>query len=252
MLQANPRRVRYAVAVPQSRTIVRGGRPGRIEARASRQLDSHGPVASRDVSEDWSVVQRAIVGNADAQEDLFGRRTNALYRAAFSILRNKEDAEDAVQEALCKAYISLGSFQGRSSFSSWLTRIVINSALMARRRKRTRPEASLDEILNSPAERLPLAVADTRPNPEKICAATETNALVEEHVLQLPPLLRAAFRLRTTYDFTIRESSIALGIRASAYKSRVCRARQKLTRELRQSLETGGDASGLRTRERGQ
>jgi RNA polymerase sigma-70 factor (ECF subfamily) len=236
VLQASSSTVQPVVGVSQPRAIVRRERPRGIEARASRRLDSHGIVVSRDTGKDWWVVQQAISGNPDAQEHLFGRSADQLYRAAYSVLRNKEDAEDAVQEALCKAHTSLASFQGRSSFSTWLTRIVINTALMARRRKCAHPESSLDEILDSRPERLSLGVADPRPTPEKVCAMNEDSTLIEKHVRQLPSLLRTAFRLSATYGLTIPESSDALGIRVSAYKTRLSRARQKLTHGLRQSL----------------
>jgi RNA polymerase sigma factor (sigma-70 family) len=157
-------------------------------------------------------------------------------------------ALESLTLVVAAVYLAEGFFQGRSSFSTWHTRIVINATLMARRRKRARPEASLDDIPESQLERLPLGVADARPDPEKICAVNESNALVEEHVRQLPPLLPAALRLKVTHGLTITESSSALGIRVSAYKARVYRARQKLARGLRQSLETGRVASGFGTR----
>ncbi len=204
---------------------VRRGRRGRIGSSAARQLTSYDEVPLRDTGNDWAVVQQAIAGNASAQEHLFTRHNDRLYRTAFSVLRNKEDAEDAVQDGLCKAYTSLHSFQGRSSFYTWLTRIVINSALMTRRRRTGRPEASLDEILESEPRNFPV---DARPDPEKVCAAIEINALVEGHTSQLPPLLRAAFRLRARSGFSTRESSQALGITIGAFKSRISRARRKL------------------------
>lgn len=237
MLQPSSSSVQPVSGVCHPRSTVRRGRQRGIEARAPRRLDSHGTVASHEIGKDWSVVQQALAGNTEAQEHLFSRSTDQLYRAAYSVLRNKEDAEDAVQEALCKAYSSLGSFEGRASFSTWLTRIVINAALMARRRKCAHPLASLDEILDRPSQRLPCGVADARPSPEKACAMNEDSALVEKHIRQLPSLLRTAFRLRATYGLSIPESSSALGIRASAYKTRLSRARKKLMHGLRQSLE---------------
>jgi RNA polymerase sigma-70 factor, ECF subfamily len=109
----------------------------------------------------------SISGNADAQQHLFSRHTGKLYHIAFTLLRNKEDAEDAVQDGLCKAYAKLGSFEGRSAFSTWLARIVINSALMIRRSKSAHPEASSDEILESQPERLLHGVVDARPDPRE-------------------------------------------------------------------------------------
>jgi RNA polymerase sigma-70 factor, ECF subfamily len=214
---------------------VRRGRRGRIGSSAARQLTSCDTVVLRDTRNDWAVVQQAIAGNAFAQERLFAHHSDRLYRTAFSVLRNKEDAEDAVQDGLCKAHTSLRSFRGQSSFSTWLTRIVINSALMTRRRRAGRPEASLDEILEGQPRKFPV---DARPDPEKICAAIEITALVEGHTSQLPPLLRAAFRLRARSGFSTRESSRALGITTGAFKARISRARRKLAQGLQRSLET--------------
>lgn len=142
----------------------------RIDSRASTQLNSDQASAPRNTGKEWAIVQQAITGNADAQEHLFARHTSKLYQAAFALLNNKEEAEDALQDGLFRAYTSLSSFQGRSSFSTWLTRIVINSALMIRRKKSLHPEASLDEILESEPAQLPLGVVDPKPDPEKIYA----------------------------------------------------------------------------------
>jgi RNA polymerase sigma-70 factor, ECF subfamily len=209
----------------------------RIDSRALTQLNSDKASAPRNAGKEWAIVQQAIAGNADAQEHLFARHTGKLYRTAFALLNNKEDAEDALQDGLCKAFTSLPSFQGRSSFSTWLTRIVINSALMTHRKKSLHPEASLDEILESEPAQLPLGVVDPKPDPERIYAEMEINALVEEHVLQLPPALQAAFRLRAIYGFSANEASQALDIPASAVKSQIFRARRRLARGLQPSPE---------------
>jgi RNA polymerase sigma factor (sigma-70 family) len=106
---------------------------------------------------------------------------------------------------------------------------------MTRRKNNAHPEASIDEILESQPKRLPNGLIDVRPDPEKLCAAIEMNALVEEHARQLPPLLQNAFRLRARSGLSTRESSQALGIPASAVKSRFSRARRKLACALRQT-----------------
>jgi hypothetical protein len=128
---------------------VRIAKPQRIDARASKQLNPRRILAPRGMSEDWAVVQQAIAGNAVAQEHLFAPQIGRLYRTAFAVLRNKEDAEDALQDGLCTAYTRLSSFEGRSAFCTWLARIVIDSALMTRRRKRAHAEVSLDEVLEA-------------------------------------------------------------------------------------------------------
>jgi RNA polymerase sigma-70 factor, ECF subfamily len=244
MLQAYSSNVWPTVGPPQLPVEVRGERLQRIGPRASRRLNSNRPVGPGNMGEEWAVVQQAIAGNADAQEHLFARQTDRLYRTAFALLHNREDAEDALQDGLFQAYTSLHSFQGRSSFSTWLTRIVINSALMTRRRKSSRPEGSLDEILDN--QREPHGAVDEQPGPEELYRAMETNALVEQHVRQLTPAMQAAFRLWAIKGLSTTESSEALGISANTFKSRVLRARRKLASELQQSLELGAIALVLR------
>jgi RNA polymerase sigma-70 factor (ECF subfamily) len=188
------------------------------------------------MGEEWAVVQRAIAGDALAQELLFARHRGSLYRTALAVLNNKEDAEDAVQDGLCKAYINLPSFQGRSSFSTWLTRIVINSALMTLRSRRGHPETSLDEILESQSE-WPRAAVKMCPDPETISAANEIRAMLEQQAGELPAAMRAAFQLGGINGFSARESSYPLGISVSAFKSRFFWARRKLMCGLRQRLK---------------
>lgn len=234
-LQACSLDVRPTAGAPRVLVKLGRGRRGKIALPTSEQLHPDRTIALH-MGKEWAVVQQAIAGNSDAQEHLFTRQTSRLYRTAFALLCNKEDAEDAVQESLCKAYTRLRSFEGRSSFSTWLTRIVINSALMARRRRKSvHPETSLDEILSSQPERLPHGLIDARPDPEKLCAETEIAALIEEQIRQLPPLLQTTFRLRATNGLSSNESSEVLGIRASAFKSRISRARRKLAHGLQQT-----------------
>ena len=237
MLQASSFNVRPTGGAPQFLVKVRRTRPRSVDSCPPRHLSPDQTVASPDLRSDWAIVQQAIAGNADAQENLFARHTGRLYRAAFAVLRNKEDAEDALQDGLCQAYTSLRSFQGRSAFSSWLTRIVINAALMIRRKNNVRPVASLDEMQEINPEQLPHGAIDRRPDPEQVFAETEMNTLLEEQIRQLPPPMQIAFRLRAANGLSSMESSKALGIRESAFKSRILRARRKLACGLQRSLE---------------
>ncbi len=210
--------------------------PRRIDSCTSKLRDSDRTIASRSGGDEWILVQKALTGDSGSQDKLFAGHTAKLYRTAFAMLRNKEDAEDAVQDGLCSAYAKLRSFQGRSSFSTWLTRIVINSALMSRRRKRAHPDASLDEILNNQAGRLAHRIADRRPGPEEICSATEINARVEEEIRRLPAEIQRTFRLRAIDGLSTTESIRALGIRENTFKSRIHRARGKVKDALQRSL----------------
>jgi RNA polymerase sigma-70 factor (ECF subfamily) len=237
MLQAYSSNVQPKIGASRPFVKLRRARPAGIESRRSSHLNSDQMAARHGMGEEWVVVQQAIAGNVDAQERLFSPHMGRLYRTAFGVLRNKEDAEDALQDGLCKAYTSLSSFQGRSSFYTWLTRIIINSALMTRRRKSNHREVSLDEIFNNEPEPVPHRIVDPRPDPAEICAAIEINTLVEKHFCQLPLALGEVFRLRAIYGLSAKESSQALGIPASAVKSRIFRARRKLASGLQQSLE---------------
>jgi RNA polymerase sigma-70 factor, ECF subfamily len=212
----------------------RSARPKSIDLGVAGRFNSGRPAAARGSVEEWAVVRRAIAGDTDAKESLFARHTDKLYRVAFAVLHNKEDAEDAVQNGFCRAYTSLHSFHGGSSFSTWLTRIIINSALMTLRRRRN--HVSLDETREGEFGRLPHEVVDTRPDPEKLCAAFEINAIVAKHVRRLAPALRAAFQVRLLDGLSTTESSRALGIRVSTLKSRIFRARRKLVSGLDKPL----------------
>ena len=226
-----------AFAAPELLVKVRREKARRIDSRGSRESNFDSIAAPRIMGKEWAIVQQAIAGNVDAHEYLFAPHLGRLYRKVFALLQNKEDAEDAMQDGLFKAFTSLRSFEGRSSFSTWLTRIVVNSALMTRRRKSAHPEASLDEILYGQPERWPQGVVDTHPDPENTCAANEIKALVEEQVRRLSPALQTAFRLHAMNGLSAVESSEALGIRATAFRSRLLRARRKLVCGLKRSLE---------------
>ena len=192
-----------------------------------------------------ALVQRAIDGDREALEELFAVNTERLRRLAFGVLRNKEDAEDALQDALLSAYRNLDKFQARSRFSTWLGRIVINSALMARRKKGLRPESSLDEILDSNPGFLRGRIEDSRNSPERACAQTELRALIDEGIQRLPPRLQAAFRVCTLAGLSTAESTALLGVHHSTLKARVFRARHQVVKSLRVALraETSKSAS---------
>src|ERR1700675_1084273 len=109
-----------------------------------------GTVSELDLAEqtEEQLIDRGLKGDAQALDALFARNSRALYQTALRVLGNPEDAEEALQEGLLSAYRSLPRFERRSQFSTWLTRIVINAALMRRRSKRSRPAVSLDDWMS--------------------------------------------------------------------------------------------------------
>ena len=183
------------------------------------------------------LIQRSLNGDAGALDTLFTRNTRTLYQTALRVLGNPEDAEEALQEGLLSAYRNLPRFEGRSQFSTWLTRIVINAALMRRRSKRARPAVSLDDWAAD--GELPLAerFADESPNPEQIYAGTELGDRVRKKLGEISPLLRTAFWLREIEGLSAEEAAQVLGVSRNTLKARLWRARQELAARLGLALD---------------
>lgn len=200
------------------------------------QRRPHGAPTASEQGNDLALAQMALDGNPDAIERLFAAHRKRLFRTACRFLQRREDAEDAVQDALLSAYRNLGSFQGRSLFSTWLTRIVVNAALLRRRHQRSRPELFFDDAISSSAEPVPIAMIDSRPDPEQTVACNETRLLVEEALNDLPPAMQSAFRLRDLQELSNGEAAQASGVRMGAFKSRISRARSHLATRLEPSL----------------
>jgi len=185
-------------------------------------------------------------GDHQAVETLFRRYQRPLFQTALRVLGNTEDAEDALQDGLLSAYRNLKRFEGRSQFSTWLTRIVINAALMRRRSAKARPAVSLDEPPRE--DELPAAerFADDGLTPEQVFANTEIREMLSENLDQLSPLLRTAFVLREVQGYSTGEAAKKLGVTENTLKARLWRARhqlaERLGRRLRRMREgiTGG------------
>ena len=168
---------------------------------------------------------------ADHRIDLDGvasRCSPMLFRVALRRLRNVEDAEDAVQDALLSAYTHIGQFEGRSQLSSWLTRIVINAAMMKLRSRPRKEVVSLDQAPGDGQTTLADELVDARPNPETICAQTEMEEIVRAALARVSPKLRVAFQLHDMAGLSTRETADTLRITITALKSRLKRARTAL------------------------
>jgi RNA polymerase sigma-70 factor (ECF subfamily) len=169
---------------------------------------------------------------ADYRNDFEGvvsRYSPVLFRVALRRLRNVEDAEDAVQEALLSAYKYIGQFEGRSQLSTWLTRIVTNAAGMKLRKRARRETVSLDDHQENDMPTLAMELKDPQPNPEALCARTEMTETMRQGLARLSPKLRRAFELRELAGLSTREAAKTLGITRNTLKSRVVRARANLS-----------------------
>ena len=175
-------------------------------------------------------------GDHQAVETLFRRYQRPLFQTALRVLGNTEDAEDALQDGLLSAYRNLKRFEGRSQFSTWLTRIVINSALMKRRSAKARPAVSRDEPPRE--DELPATerFADDGLTPEQVFANTEIREMLSENLDQLSPLLRTAFVLREVQGYSTGEAARKLGVTENTLKARLWRARHQLAERLGRRL----------------
>jgi len=174
------------------------------------------------------LLLRALSGDTAAFDHLVMPHRDAILRLTQRILRNREDAEDAVQNALLDAFCHLDAFQGRAQFSSWLTRIALNAAFMRLRTSRRRNETSLEKT----CEQEPAAefhVIESRHNPEQAYSAKELRGLLNRALLCLGPLDTAVLHLRDVQELSAREAAQILGVTERTVKSRLHRARMRLT-----------------------
>ena len=171
-----------------------------------------------------------------AFQEMFLAARPAYVRMAYSILRNREDAEDAVQDALLSAYLHLGNFEGRSALTTWFARIVLNASFMIRRkRKPGRNESFADASGNEDTSWIE-EIPATAPDPEMSCAEEETIAFVDVLLGKMNPMLRQAFTMTYLKEMTTAEACALLGVSAGTFKSRLFRARRHLTTQVQRSL----------------
>jgi RNA polymerase sigma-70 factor, ECF subfamily len=176
-----------------------------------------------------STPNQAFADHRNDFEGVVSRYSPVLFRVALRRLRNVEDAEDAVQDALLSAYKYLGQFEGRSQLSTWLTRIVTNAAGMKLRKRARRETVSLDDHQETEIPTPAMELKDPQPNPEALCARAEMNEALRLGLAQLSPKLRSAFELRELAGLSTREAANTLGITKNTLKSRVVRARASLS-----------------------
>jgi RNA polymerase sigma-70 factor (ECF subfamily) len=185
-----------------------------------------------------SLVAAAKAGEISAFEELVGRYERKIFRLTQNITQNKEDAEDAMQEAFLKAYEHLGEFEGNSRFYTWLVRIAVNQALMKLRKRRPNV-VSLDEEIETGEESVPRDVQDWGPSPEQRFEQTEMSGILQSVIADLDPPFRIVFQLRDIEELSTEETAEALGLSVPAVKSRLLRARLKLRQKLDRYFRKG-------------
>jgi RNA polymerase sigma-70 factor, ECF subfamily len=195
-----------------------------------------------DNSDDVALVHSAKQGDMAAFEELLKRHTNMIFRVAMHITSLREDAEEVVQDAFLKAFRHLQRFEERSRFSTWLTRIAVNEALIKLRGSRRAPTISIDEETDESA---PLGdkIADWRPNPEQLYSSTQLREILQQALASLPDSYRVVFLLRDVEGLSIAETAEMLGLCVPNVKARLFRARLKLRKFLSRYFEGGETAT---------
>jgi len=170
-------------------------------------------------------------------QDALSRYRLSFHRAAYRQLGNAADAEDAVQDALLAAYKHLDQFKGQAQMSTWLTAIVNNCARTQLRRRPRQTHLSLDDQFQGERECCWLErLADRRPSPEDECRYSELRGRLMQFAARLSPPLRQAFQLRDLDGLTTSEAASVLGEPEGTVKAQLARARAKMRRIMRRTL----------------
>ncbi len=216
-----------------------------MDSDTTRQMQNRGQVenhASYRESNDDVLVKMCQGGDSAAFDELMKRHQTSVMKIALSIVRDKQDAEDEVQNAFWKAFEHISQFQRDAKFSTWLTRIVVNQCLMRLRQARRAKFSYLDELL--PGDEIgPFELRDVRQSPEESLGQFEVARVLEREIRRTPPLLRNVFLLRDVQERPMTEVAENLGISVAAAKSRLLRARTELRSRMERHHGQAGPAT---------
>ena len=195
------------------------------------------PLSTDARSAEAALVARAAQGDAGAFESLMRQHNRLLFRTARSILKNDQEAEDALQDAYVHAWNSLAAFRADARLSTWLVRIVVNEAL-ARRRRKVIDAIPLDAAMLTPDADIQRALSDSADGrPESHAMRAQLRQLLEARIDLLPEQFRTVFMLRAVEDWTVEEVAQALEIPEATVRTRYFRARSLLREGLASAID---------------
>src|SRR5246127_696767 len=214
-----------------------------------RNRSTRGVASFRDAAPDDELVAATKSGDELAFETLVKRHQRRIFALAFRYTRVREDAEDVVQETFQKAFVHLQKFEGKSSFSTWATRIAINQALMSLRRRRALHEVPADDSGGDHGTTPGSDLADASPDPEATYLQKEEARIVSAAIRHMRPGMRRAVELRELGDLSTQETARRIGLSVAAIKGRVFHARKELGRALRRHVRShrtpGGNITAI-------
>ena len=172
----------------------------------------------------------------EAFQQMFVASRPKFLALAHAILRNREDAEDAVQNAFISGRLHLRSFEGRSALTTWFTRIVLNAALMIRRKRKSPLTSLLPETGSSDDTKWIHNIPAPQPDPEMAYAEQEISQFIGRLLGKMKPALRQAFTMTYYDELSGREASAILGVSAGTFKARLFRARRQLLNQAERAV----------------
>ena len=178
------------------------------------------------------LVAAAQDGQEWAFVELCTRNSKRVFNTIYGVTKNREDAEDALQDSMMRAFLHLKQFDGRSSFATWFTRIGINSALMILRKRRIRLETSMDATAEGETWQS-WQIADHSPNPEEHYAGHERSLHLKRAICHLPGALRSVVESGQMEGHSMKQIARNMGISIPATKSRLARAKVALRKSMR-------------------
>jgi RNA polymerase sigma-70 factor, ECF subfamily len=191
-----------------------------------------------DPAAEQMLVVAAKNGDEQAFETLFKRHRQKILRVVLRYAHVREDAEDIVQQSFQKAFVYLHKFEGKSSFSTWLTRIAINESLMLLRHGRALREVSVDDHSEAERSAASLEMPDSSPDPEASYLRRERAQILSETLGNLRPGMRKAIELRELAELSTEETARLMGVSVAAVKARLFHARKKLQEQLSRYLKS--------------
>jgi RNA polymerase sigma-70 factor, ECF subfamily len=193
---------------------------------------------SRPGNGDMALVAAAKNGDRKAFEILVERHEQRIFFVAQRMTRNREDAEDVVQQSFQKAFTHMDRFENRSSFATWLTQVAINEALMLLRKRRGLREVLIDDVNGSEGAATSLEVPDSSPDPEASYAQREWVGMLSLAMNELTPGIRKAIQLRELDERSSEETARIMGISVSALKGRMFHGRKRLRETIKRYIDS--------------
>ncbi len=207
--------------------------PAKLIDNTGKEVTAVASVYSLSDKGDMTLVAAAKNQDRQAFEILVERHARRVLFTARRMTRTPEDAEDVVQQSLQKAFVHLHQFEGKSSFSTWLTRIAINEALILLRKSRGLREMSMNDSTEGEEALFALEVPDSSPDPEGIYSQRERERILSSVMNDLPHGTRRAIQLRELDERSTEETARIMGISVGAVKARVFHGRRKLRERLK-------------------